>query len=188
MLCSLALLLLVPWSTLETKRFVIVFMNNKALSSGWFVRPGRPGLWDMLSGMASACLVMTGPAGRPIASARPADFSVAKHFHAAKRLALEIVPRRQKSWRDRRGGRGADQAIRAIRVGSALHLLLAVVQSDVSHTQTALNCLLCCCLFRAFLLILLVYCILPATFCTLQCATQGLQTPYCEENIHASSS
>ena len=75
-------------------------------------------------------------------SARPADFSVAKHFREAKRLALAIVPRRR----------------------------------DVSHTHTALNCLLCCCLLRAFLLVLLVHCILPASFCKLQCATQGLQT------------
>jgi hypothetical protein len=32
---------------------------------------------------------------------------------------------------------------------------------NTSHTPTALNCLLCCCLLRVFLLVLLVHCILP---------------------------
>ena len=60
----------------------------------------------------------------------------------------------------------------------ALRLTLDIVprRRDVSHTHTAFNCLLCCCLLRAFLLVLLIHCILPASFCTLEYATQNLQT------------
>jgi hypothetical protein len=57
-------------------------------------------------------------------------------------------------------------------------LALAIVQqhSVAPHTPTALNCLLCCCLLRTFLLVLLGHCILPESFCTLQYATQNLHT------------
>jgi hypothetical protein len=48
--------------------------------------------------------------------------------------------------------------------------------SAASHTPTAFNCMHCSCLLRAFLLVLLVHCILPASFCTLEYATQNLQT------------
>ena len=46
------------------------------------------------------------------------------------------------------------------------------------HTTipTALNCLLSCCLLRAFLLVLLRHCILVEFLCTLQYATQNLHT------------
>ena len=78
----------------------------------------------------------------PSTSARQTDFSVARHFHATKRLALAIVPQ----------------------------------HTGAPHTPTALNCLLCCCLLRTFLLVLLRHCILPEPFCTLQHATQTLHT------------
>ena len=73
--------------------------------------------------------------------------------------------------------RPADFSV-AKRFRQAKLLALAIVppRCDVSHSHTALNCLLCCCLLRAFLLVLLVHCILPASFCTLQYATQNLQT------------
>ena len=46
------------------------------------------------------------------------------------------------------------------------------------HTTmpTAMNCLLTCCLLRAFLLVLLRHCILVEFLCTLQHATQNLYT------------
>jgi quinol monooxygenase YgiN len=46
------------------------------------------------------------------------------------------------------------------------------------HTTmpTAMNCLLTCCLLRAFLLVLLRHCILVEFLCTLQHATQNLHT------------
>ena len=78
----------------------------------------------------------------PSTSTRPTDFSVAKHFHATKRLTLAIVPQHRAA----------------------------------SHTPSALNCLLRCCLLRVFMLVLLVPCILPASFCTLEYATQKFQT------------
>jgi hypothetical protein len=60
----------------------------------------------------------------------------------------------------------------------ASRLALAIVpqHTGTPHTPTALNCLLCCCLLRAFLLVLLRHCILPEPFCTLQHATQTLHT------------
>ena len=57
-------------------------------------------------------------------------------------------------------------------------LALAIVpqHTGAPHTPTALNCLLCCCLLRAFLLVLLRHCILPEYFCTPNYATQNLHT------------
>jgi hypothetical protein len=66
-----------------------------------------------------------------------------------------------------------------IRHSHATNLLaLAIIpqHSVAPHKPTALNCLLCCCLLRAFLLVLLGHCILPKSFCTLQYATQNLHT------------
>jgi hypothetical protein len=66
--------------------------------------------------------------------------------------------------------------IRRFHATKRLALAIVPQHSATSHTPTALNCLFCCCLLPAFLLVLLVPCILRASFCTLEYATQNLQT------------